>query len=139
VIVTQQKFNGWVTARRPTRRVFAYTVVLGSEGKSRPQKVRSLMRNRRKRDVAVVGLLCLALVLTVSPVAAAPGGNGNGNGNGGSNGNGGNGNGNGSTPLVLNATPELDSLMLFGAGAAGLASYALMRLRAGRRPDKETD
>jgi hypothetical protein len=34
------------------------------------------------------------------------------------------------------ATPELDSLALFGTGAAGLAAYALMRTRAhGRRRD----
>jgi hypothetical protein len=35
---------------------------------------------------------------------------------------------------VIAATPELDSLVLFGTGAAGLAGYALMRMRArGRR------
>jgi hypothetical protein len=38
--------------------------------------------------------------------------------------------------LVYAATPELDSLALFGTGAAGMAGYALMRLRArGRRHD----
>jgi hypothetical protein len=31
------------------------------------------------------------------------------------------------------ATPELDSIALFGSGAAGLAGYALMRARAARR------
>ena len=31
------------------------------------------------------------------------------------------------------ATPELGSLTLFGTGAAGMAGYALARLRAGRR------
>src|SRR5712692_3698938 len=93
------------------------------------------MKNRGTRALAILGLVCLALVLSASPIAAA-GGNGNGNGN--SNGNG-NGNGNGNDPPVLSATPELDSLALFGAGAAGLVGYTLLRLRAGRRQDKETD
>jgi hypothetical protein len=31
------------------------------------------------------------------------------------------------------ATPELDSLVLFGTGAAGLASYLRMRVRGARR------
>ena len=91
------------------------------------------MRNRTTRALAILGLSCLGLFLTASPIAAAPGGNGNGNGNGGSNGNGGN------SP-VLNATPELDSLALFGAGAAGMVGYALLRLRAvRRRQDNDTD
>lgn len=34
---------------------------------------------------------------------------------------------------VYARTPELGSLALFGAGAAGMASYGLTRLRAGRR------
>ena len=34
---------------------------------------------------------------------------------------------------VLAATPELDSLALFGTGALGLVGYALMRRRAARR------
>jgi hypothetical protein len=34
---------------------------------------------------------------------------------------------------VFAATPELDSLVLFGSGAAGLAGYALMRFRGRRR------
>jgi len=92
--------------------------------------------------VATVGaVLCLGLV-NAAPIAAAPGGNGNGNGNGGSNGNGGAGNGNGNNPPALNAaaTPELDSLVLFGAGAAGMVGYGLMRLRAARRrQDEHTD
>jgi len=94
------------------------------------------MKNRKTRAIAMFGLLCLALVLTASPSAAAQG-NGNGNGNGSSNGNGGNGNGN-NLP-GLSATPELDSLALFGAGAAGMVGYALMRLRAARRQDKNID
>jgi hypothetical protein len=31
-------------------------------------------------------------------------------------------------------TPELGSLALFGSGAAGMAGYALNRLRSRRRP-----
>jgi hypothetical protein len=104
-----------------------------------PEERTLKMRSLRTRAIAILGLLCLALVLTASPIAAAPGGNGNGNGNGGNSGNGGNGNGNGNNPPALSATPELDSLALFGAGAAGMVGYALMRLRAGRRQDKNTD
>jgi len=81
----------------------------------------------------IAGFLCLNL-MSATPIAAAPGGNGNGNGNGGSNGNGGRNN-----PPSIAATPELDSLALFGAGAIGMAGYALMRLRAGRRQDKGKD
>ena len=40
--------------------------------------------------------------------------------------------GGGGAPGV-GATPELDSLMLFGSGLAGLAGYAATRLRARRR------
>jgi hypothetical protein len=83
----------------------------------------------------ILSLVCLALFLTASPIWAAPGGNGNGS----SNRNGGSGNDNGNNPPVVSATPELGSLVLFGTGAAGLASYALMRLRAGRRQDTDTD
>jgi len=43
-----------------------------------------------------------------------------------------------SPPRVAN-TPELDSLALFGVGAAGMAGYVMMRLRARRRQDKDTD
>ena len=32
------------------------------------------------------------------------------------------------------ATPELDSLLLFGSGLSGLAGYATLRLRSRRRP-----
>jgi hypothetical protein len=37
------------------------------------------------------------------------------------------------SPGVWAKTPELDSLFLFGSGAAGFASYAMLRLRAARR------
>lgn len=92
------------------------------------------MRTLRIRATAIIGLLCLAL-LAATPVAAAPGGNANGgtNGNRGTNGNGGN------SPPALSATPELDSLVLFGSGAVAIAGYALMRVRARRRQDKDTD
>ena len=133
--VTQRECNSWVAHTASPGMTLHIQFATAVMGKSRPQKERSLMLNRRKRAIAVVVLLCLAVVVTASPIAAAPGGNGNGNGNG----NGGNGNGNGINPPVLSATPELDSLMLFGAGAAGLAGYALMRRRAGRRQDKHTD
>jgi hypothetical protein len=36
-------------------------------------------------------------------------------------------------PGVPGATPELDSLVLFGTGLSGLAGYAISRLRARRR------
>jgi hypothetical protein len=39
----------------------------------------------------------------------------------------------------VKATPELDSLALFGVGAAGMAGYVLMRVRSARRHDKDTD
>ncbi|HEX8968814.1 MAG TPA: hypothetical protein VF937_13090 [Chloroflexota bacterium] len=87
------------------------------------------MRSTRTRLFAIIGLLCLALVATASPIAAAPGGNGNGNGQGGTTGNGGS--------SLLQATPELDSLVLFGAGAAGMAAYVLVRRRASRRRDSD--
>lgn len=87
---------------------------------------------RRHLPISVV-VLCLTLMIA-GPAAAAPGGNGNGTGHGGANGNGGT-----SNPPNVAATPELDSLMLFGAGAAGMAGYVLMRVRAGRRENKDTD
>jgi hypothetical protein len=37
------------------------------------------------------------------------------------------------TSAPIGATPELDSLMLFGSGLAGMGGYALTRLRARRR------
>ncbi len=35
--------------------------------------------------------------------------------------------------LSLQATPELDSVLLFAAGFSGLGGYALLRMRARRR------
>lgn len=84
------------------------------------------MRNQRTHALVILGLLCLGFVLTASPAAAAPGGIGNGSG--------------GNNPPIVSATPELDSLTLFGAGAVAMAGYALMRVRAGRRrQDKDKD
>ena len=77
---------------------------------------------------AIVAVFAMAII-TTSAALAAPGGNGNGIGNGGTNGNGGSGN---SNPPSVAATPELDSLVLFGTGVAGVASYALIRVRARR-------
>jgi len=37
------------------------------------------------------------------------------------------------SPGVWAQTPELDSLVLFGSGAVGIAGYAVLRLRAARR------
>ena len=41
----------------------------------------------------------------------------------------------GGTPpgLTMSATPELDSLLLFGTGLAGIAGYGALRWRARRR------
>jgi hypothetical protein len=87
------------------------------------------------RTATALGVLGLGFVLTASSVAAAPGDNSNAGGNGNGNAFGrGNGNGNafGNTPAP-GETPELSSLLLFGSGAAGAASYAVLRIRAGRR------
>ena len=43
------------------------------------------------------------------------------------------------SPHLPSTTPELDSLVLFGAGAAGIASYAVMRVRAARRHDEDPE
>jgi len=65
-------------------------------------------------------------IITASTALAAPG---KGNGNGGN----GNGNGNGNTPPAVASTPELESIALFATGAAGMAGYALTRLRSRKR------
>jgi hypothetical protein len=36
-------------------------------------------------------------------------------------------------PVNVSATPELDSLALLGTGLVGMAGYAVLRVRAGRR------
>jgi hypothetical protein len=40
---------------------------------------------------------------------------------------------------AVNATPELDSLVLFGTGILGAGGYALTRFRARRRHDEVVD
>jgi len=73
--------------------------------------------------------------VTASPIAAQGNGNAGGNGNGNAFGQ----NKDKKDPPAVSATPELGSLVLFGTGAAGVAGYTLMRLRAGRRQDKHLD
>lgn len=77
--------------------------------------------------------MALSICLMSALPAFAAGGNG-GNTNGSS------GHENDNPPGVsVSATPELDSLALFGAGAVGVAGYALLRLRATRREHTESD
>lgn len=40
---------------------------------------------------------------------------------------------------TVSATPELDSIVLFGTGLAGAGAYALTRFRARRRQDEQGD
>ena len=96
---------------------------------------------KRIRVLTAVGgvLLLVAIAATPAFADATGNGNGNGNGNGQRNGNGqgnGNGNGNGNTSAqisgVLAATPELDSLLLFGTAIAGGVGYLSLRRRASR-------
>ena len=94
------------------------------------------MRNPRTRAIAIVGLLCLTLVLTACDTGY---GTSQGARPGAGSGNGGNGIGDGTNPPAISATPEMDSIVLFGTGAAGIAGYMLLRLRAGRRQDKNPD
>ena len=75
-------------------------------------------------------LLCMAAVSTVHAQPNGQGGNGNGQGQNQGNGQGQN-QGNGPQ---WSATPELDSLFLFGAGMLGFGGYALTRIRSRRRP-----
>jgi hypothetical protein len=73
---------------------------------------------------ATSALLCATTVTTVSAQQQNQGGQ-NDNGNQG-------GNVQGQYPFLA-STPELDSLLLFGSGAAGLAAYGMTRLRARRK------
>jgi hypothetical protein len=68
--------------------------------------------------------VAMAMFILAAPAAAAPScGNGPNNGN---------------THCVApspSATPELDSVILFGSGLLGAAGYGLIRLRARQRDD----
>jgi hypothetical protein len=79
-------------------------------------------RHSHLRIAAATAIVLFALVSATS--ASADPGNGNGNG--------GNGNGNGNVKHLLQSTPELDSLVLFGTALAGIGSYAALRRRAKR-------
>jgi hypothetical protein len=78
-------------------------------------------------------LVTAALIATVGAMSVtAANAQGQGNGNDQSQqGNGGDGNGN--LKHLLAATPELDSMLLFGTGIAGAAGYAALRVRSRRR------
>jgi hypothetical protein len=98
------------------------------------------MRGFRRYSAVLGTVLCLGVMSTAAG-CAAPRNNGNGHENAGGTSNGQNGNGNAfrhdnNQSPNLAATPELDSLLLFGSGTAGLAGYALTRVRAGRRQDR---
>ncbi len=84
------------------------------------------------KGAATLAVVLSLGIMTATAALAAPGGNGNGGGNNNGNGGAGNGNSNGNTPSLA-ATPELGSLALFATGAAGMASYGLLRLRARKR------
>ena len=95
-------------------------------------KVLSVAKDGLRLGRGVWGPLLGVAVLTLvaaSPVAAQqnPGGGNPGGGNPGG------GNPGGNLSVNVAATPELGSLALFGTGAAGMASYVLVRARARRR------
>jgi hypothetical protein len=73
------------------------------------------------RSLMVICVVCISIVGS-SPIVAEASSNGNGNGGGGH-----------ENPPAISATPELDSLALFGTGIAGMVGYGLMRVRATRR------
>ena len=84
----------------------------------------------KPRNLATVLVVVFSLaIMTTNAALAAPGGNGNGNGHGSGSG--------GTNPPTVSATPELDSLVLFGTGAATIMGYALTRVRA--RRDRKDD
>jgi hypothetical protein len=85
------------------------------------------MLNVQRLRLATAACVLGISLASAMPVAAAPGGNGGNNNNGNS--------GNGNNPPPVAATPELDSLALFGTGAAAMAGYVVMRIRARRRQD----
>jgi hypothetical protein len=80
---------------------------------------------KRKSLLASVALGAVLLIASVSVASAQ--GNGQGQNNNGQ------GQNNNNQGLKLSATPELDSLALFGTGLVGLAGYGMVRWRARRR------
>ena len=75
--------------------------------------------------VATLAVVATLAIITAGSALAAPGtGKGSGGGTGG---------GNGNNPPSTAATPELESIALFATGAAGMAGYALTRIRARKR------
>jgi hypothetical protein len=80
------------------------------------------------RFIVVIGLVAVCLLSWPASAAAEGNDDGKGKGKQGLD-----------NPPALSATPELDSLALFGAGVAGMAGYALTRVRARRRQDKRPD
>ena len=88
------------------------------------------VRVYRFRAALASFVLCVALSAATASIVSA---DGNGNGGNGQNGNGGNGQGRGNYEgnwPPISATPELDSLLLFGSGIAGIAGYVVLRRKA---------
>ena len=79
----------------------------------------SFRRARQHSFEVLVGLALLAMMCVMSAGAAYADCNGDGNFD--------------CQDPKPGATPELDSLFLFGTGVAGFASYAALRIRARRR------
>ncbi len=89
-----------------------------------PPQGRKVGVNSPRAALTSVALFAILSVASVSAVSAQ---SQNGQGQNGSN----QGQGNGVHPLI-SATPELDSLLLFGSGIAGVVGYAALRRRARR-------
>ena len=79
----------------------------------------SFRRTRQHSFEALVGLALLAMMCVMSAGAVYADCQGDGSFN--------------CVEPNTAATPELDSLFLFGTGVAGFASYAALRIRARRR------
>jgi hypothetical protein len=79
----------------------------------------TLCRTRQSSLQMLVGLALLAMMCVMSAGAVYADCQGNGSFN--------------CVEPNTAATPELDSLFLFGTGVAGFASYAALRIRARRR------
>jgi hypothetical protein len=97
----------------------------GSGTFSTPGRVITIITSGRPGDLTVTLRVCddwrlCATSTAIVHVVSAPDGGGTGSSDGG--------------PPRASATPELDSLLLFASGLAGVGAYALVRLRARRRP-----